>query len=89
MYCVRLDATVVVFQGNRSNELGLPVDVLIEVIHPETALQPSRFEYLSLAHMIEERGLGFPTNRSVDTLSSGDVLSHPVSTWFVYRLLCV
>ncbi|XP_076445167.1 RING finger protein 17-like [Babylonia areolata] len=67
-------------EGNRTEDLGLPVDILIERLIPETALDPVRHEYLSLVSRIQDQGLAIPRRKP-----SSNQGSDPESTQSPHR----
>jgi hypothetical protein len=57
-------------QGERVEGWGLPVDILIEDIIPETAFEPQSYQYRPLIEQLLEKGLAIPMKKSVVVLFS-------------------
>ena len=53
------------FQEDAVPDLGLPIDIHIEEVTPETAFDPPSFKYISLISLILDKGLAIPLRRCV------------------------
>lgn len=57
-------------QGKCVDGFGLPIDILVEEVVPETPFDPPRKDYISLVTLLQDKGLAIPSKRSVmDVLS--------------------
>lgn len=59
------DVLIVSVQGEAVPELGLPVDIVVEEIVPETAFDPAFKKYVSLIDLLLGQGLALPIKGSV------------------------